>query len=606
MPQQFLAISLESFPELVFSATVSEARNRMARHLVTATGLSPANSSKVACAHGMPLRIEYLMRILILNLRPESLDATTRALSGQGYELVTESGLTVDQVLALSAEVLVTEVTPSDLSCCALVTQLKSRPDTESPLNIVILVEGGALERARALDLGADAAISFPFEPVEFVATVRAQFRERKPQEELKTMLKYAVQREHYADIAVESLSGPLAKRRLWMIPAILVLSAAAVLAAVYLGVSSRGTRKETRQLRAEITRLNTSVGQGDFQHRTEFTRGVLDAQAHSESATRESLKAQSEDLHKRVARGGSDAESLKHQLADTQSRLKLLESEGKIAENVVQNYGPSVCLLHVVVEFLDKESGKPIQVAVDSAGKPLVDAKGMVTLDEGGPGPHLQIDVFGTGFVVKREGKIITNHHVVEPWWKDDDLKQLLDQGATAYALSYEVYFPGKSEGLRAKLDHISPKADLATLQLESPLPPKSAVLELDDRTQATVTGDAVVLIGYPTGIEGILARAGSDVSQKIIDSNGTQDVNRIMAQLASQHLIRPTTTQGHIGDVLDDKIVYDAATTSGGSGGPLFNRDGKVIGINFAILRDFGGSNLAVPVKYAKDLLR
>jgi S1-C subfamily serine protease len=61
-----------------------------------------------------------------------------------------------------------------------------------------------------------------------------------------------------------------------------------------------------------------------------------------------------------------------------------------------------------------------------------------------------------------------------------------------------------------------------------------------------------------------------------------------------------------GHISDVLDDKIVYDDATTSDGSGGPLFNRGGKVIAINFAVLRDFGGSNLAVPVKYAKDLLR
>jgi S1-C subfamily serine protease/DNA-binding NarL/FixJ family response regulator len=549
------------------------------------------------------------MRILLLNLRPESLDAATRALSGQGYELLTETGLTVDQVLAHSPEVLVTEVTPSDLSCCALVAQLKSRPETESPLKIVIIVEGGALERARALDLGADEAISFPFEPMEFAATVRAQFRERKPHEELATMLKYATQREHFADIAVESLSGgPLGKRRLWMIPAILLLCTAAVLAAIYLSISTRGTRKETRQLRAEITRLSSSLGQqGDFQHRAEFTRGVLDAQSRSASATRESLKAQSEDLNKRVARGGSDAESLKHQLADTQTRLKLLESEGKVAESVVQNYGPSVCLLHVVVEFLDKESGKPIQVAVDAAGKPLVDAKGMVTLDSGGPGPHLQIDVFGTGFVVTREGKIITNHHVAEPWWQDQELKQLIDQGATAYALSYEVYFPGKAEGLRAKLDRISPKADLATLQLESPLPPKSAVLELDDRSQATVTGDAVVLIGYPTGIEGILARAGSDVTQKIVTGpNGAQDVNRIMTQLASQHLIRPTTTQGHIGDVLDDKIVYDAATTSGGSGGPLFNRNGKVIGINFAILRDFGGSNLAVPAKYAKDLLR
>jgi S1-C subfamily serine protease/DNA-binding response OmpR family regulator len=552
----------------------------------------------------MPPRIEYVMSILILNLRPEPLDATTRALSGQGYDLVVENGLTVDQVLALSPEVLVTEATPSDLSCCGLVTQLKSRPETESPLKIMIVVEGGALERARALDLGADEAISFPFEPVEFAASVRAQFRERKPQEELTTMLKYAVQREHFADIAVESLSGPFGKRRLWMVPAIFVLSAAAVVAAVYLGVSSRGTRKETRQLRAEITRLNSSLGQGDIQRRAEFTRGLFDAQSRSASATRESLKAQSEDLHKRVARGGSDADSLKHQLADTQNRLKLLESEGKIAESVVQDYGPSVCLLHVVVEFLDKETGRPIQVAVDAAGKPLVDAKGMVTLDSGGPGPHLQIDVFGTGFPVKREGKIITNHHVVEPWWKDDELKQLLDQGATAYALSYEVYFPGKTEGLRAKLDRISSNADLATLQLDSPLPPKTSVLQLDDRPQATVSGEAVVLIGYPTGIEGILARAGSDVTQKIVSD--TQDVNRIMSQLASQHLIRPTTTQGHIGDVLDDKIVYDAATTSGGSGGPLFNRDGKVIGINFAVLRDFGGSNLAVPVKYAKDLLR
>jgi S1-C subfamily serine protease/DNA-binding response OmpR family regulator len=553
----------------------------------------------------MPVCIEYLMRVLLLNLGVDSLDAANKALAGQGYDVATDQGLTVEHVLALSPEVLVTEATPSDLSCCGLITQLKSRPETESPLKIVMIVKGGALERARALDLGADDVISFPFEPVEFAARIRTQFRERKPQEELKTMLEYAVQREHYADIAVESLNGTLGKRRFWLIPVISALGAAVVLAAVYLGISSGGARKETRQLRAEIARLNSGLGQQDeLLRRAESTRGSLEAQSRSASATRDSLKAQSEDLRKRVAAGGSDADSLKRQLADTQNRLKLLESEGKIAETVVHDYGPSVCLLHVVVEFLDKQSGRPIQLAVDAAGKPLVDDKGMVQLDEGGAGPHLQIDVFGTGFLVKGDGKIITNHHVAEPWWKDEDLKQLLDQGATAYVMSYEVYFPGKTEGLRAKLDRISSKADVATLQLESPLPSNSAVLELDDRTEATVTGDPVVLIGYPTGIAGILARAGTDVAQKI--AGGTQDVNRIMSQLASQRLIRPTTTQGHIGDVLDDKIVYDAATTSGGSGGPLFNRAGKVIGVNFAVVRDFGGSNLAVPAKYAKDLLR
>ena len=546
------------------------------------------------------------MRVLLLNLGVDSLQAANKSLASQRYDVVTHHGSAVDQVLGLSPEVLVTEATPSDISCCGLITQLKAHPQTESSLKIVMIVQGGAVERARALDLGADDVISFPFEAVEFAARIRAQFRERKPQEDLKTMLKYAVQREHFADIVLQLLSGPLGKRRFWLPPAILVLSAAAVLAAIDLGISSRDTRKETRQLRAEIARLSSGLGQqGELLHRAEFTRGSLEVQSQSASITRDSLKAQSEDLRKKVASaGGADADSLKLQLADTQHRLKLLESEAKIAETVVHDYGPSVCLLHVVVEFLDKQSGHPIQVAVDAGGKPLVDDKGMVQLADGGAGPHLQIDVFGTGFLVKRDGKIITNHHVVEPWWKDEDLKQLLDQGPIAYVLFYEVYFPGKVEGLRAKLDRISSKADVATLQLESPPPPNSAVLELDDRAEATVTGDPVVLIGYPTGIEGILARAGADVTQKI--AGGNQDVNRIMSQLASQRLIRPTTTQGHIGDVLEDKIVYDAATTSGGSGGPLFNREGKVIGINFAVLRDFGGSNLAVPVKYAKDLLR
>ena len=78
------------------------------------------------------------------------------------------------------------------------------------------------------------------------------------------------------------------------------------------------------------------------------------------------------------------------------------------------------------------------------------------------------------------------------------------------------------------------------------------------------------------------------------------------LIEELARRHLIRPTTTQGHIGDVLPDKIVYDAQTTSGGSGGPLFNNEGKVIGINFAMVREFGGSNFAIPVGYGKSLLK
>ena len=64
------------------------------------------------------------MRILLLDLGEASLEAVQLALAGQGYEIATKKGLTVEEVLAFSPEVLITEATPSDLSCCGLITQL--------------------------------------------------------------------------------------------------------------------------------------------------------------------------------------------------------------------------------------------------------------------------------------------------------------------------------------------------------------------------------------------------------------------------------------------------------------------------------------------------
>src|SRR6266702_1683814 len=499
-----------------------------------------------------------MMRILILNLSASSSDEVNNALAGQGYEIAVEAGLDVEQIESFGPELLITEATPSDLSCCGIITQIKSREQTKS-IRVLMVVQGGALERARALDLGADDVISAPFEFLEFAAKVRTQFRERQPEVELRNKLKQAEQKEHLAGLAVETLSGgAVTRKRLWVLPALFILSIVAVVAALVTSLTYRRSRTDTLQLKAELARLS---------------RGVV----------------QQSDLLRRAE--------------DERHSLDRLESEGKIAETIVRSYGSSVCLLHVVVEFLDRGTGKPILIAVDGLGKPLMDDKGMVQLDTDGNGPHLQLDVFGTGFLVRKDGRLITNHHVAEPWWGNDELKALIDHGASAYALSYMAYFPGSQKGISAKLDKISTQADVATLRLEGGLPARSSLLDLDDRSDASVPGEAVVLIGYPTGIEGILARAGPDATKEI--TGNTSEVKQIVSHLAEQKLIRPTTTQGHIGDVLQDKIVYDAATTSGGSGGPLFNRNGKVIGVNFAILSGFGGSNLAVPVKYAINLL-
>jgi len=547
-----------------------------------------------------------MMSILLLSLGPASIEVVSRALAGQGYEIQTEDHLSVAEILARSPEVLVTEETPSDLSCCALITQLKSEASSGSSIKVLMIVHGGALERARALDLGTDDVISFPFDPVEFTAKVRTQFRERRPEEELQTKLDRAVERAHYAAIAVESLTGYAAgKRRFRLIPALFALSAAIAVAALLMGISARGSRKDTLQLRAEVARLNSGLqSQGELQRRAEQARRSVEAKLRSASAARDSLRARSEDLRKKLAvSDGADAGSLRQQLLDTQNRLSLLEKEGMFAESIVHKYGPSVCLLHVVVEFLDKQSGKPLRVVVDATGKTEVDPNGMAQLDVSANGPPVLIHSFGTCFLAGPAGTIITNHHVVEPWWNDHELRQLLDHGVDPHVLSYEAYFPGRPAAISGKLHRISSKADVATLKLEGSPPAQAEPLELADRSEASVTGEPVVLIGYPTGVDGILARAGSDVVQKI--AGGTQNVSLIVSQLASQHLIRPITTQGHVGDVLKDKIVHDAATTSGGSGGPLFNRSGKVIGINTAVIEGFGGSNLAVPARYANDLL-
>jgi S1-C subfamily serine protease/DNA-binding NarL/FixJ family response regulator len=543
------------------------------------------------------------MRILLLNLDQGSTQGVTQALSGQGYEITTGRGLSVDEILGLSPGVLITEATPSDVSCCGLISQIKAGPDPRT-LKIVMIVHGGALERARALDLGADDVISFPFEPVEFAARIRTQFRERQPEVELEAKLHDALEKERLAETAVEALSGGLgAKRRAWLMPAILGLSAAVVLALLATLLSNRHRRKDTLQLQAEVARLNGGiVQQGELLRRAEQARASLDASEAAE--TREALKAQSEELRQKIADAGdADGTALKKQLLETQTRLSRLENEGRVAETIVHTYGSSICLLHVVVEFHDKDSGELIRVSPDAANKTGADEAGTVAVETGGNGPPLQLDVFGTGFLVG-DARLLTNHHVAEPWWGSDELKQLIDQGASPFVASYTAYFPGTFQGATANLDRISSHADLATLKLAASAPAHTPQLELDDRSTASVAGDPVVLIGYPTGIEGILARAGDDTTEKVTEN--AHQVTQIVSRLAAQRLIRPTTTQGHIGDVLKDKIVYDAATTSGGSGGPLFNRDGKVIGVNFAVLNNFGGSNLAVPIRYADELVK
>ena len=162
-------------------------------------------------------------------------------------------------------------------------------------------------------------------------------------------------------------------------------------------------------------------------------------------------------------------------------------------------------------------------------------------------------------------------------------------------------AYFPEYETPLPLHVRSISEDSDLGLASVDLPANhPRPVTLE----QQVAISGSPVVLIGYPTGVEGILARIEEPMLKRIAQAVGN-NTEGLVQELGRRKLIRPLVTQGHLGVVSPDRLVYDAQTTHGGSGGPVFDTAGKVIGVNFAILSDFSGSNFAVPIGRAAKMV-
>ena len=173
-----------------------------------------------------------------------------------------------------------------------------------------------------------------------------------------------------------------------------------------------------------------------------------------------------------------------------------------------------------------------------------------------GGPGGSRVANSLGSGFVVDASGIVVTNNHVIEG---ADEVAVILGDGTS----------------LIAEVVGVDPATDLAVLRVNSPTP--LPAVEFGD-SDAALVGDWVVAIGNPFGLGGTL----------------------------TQGIISARNRQGIAGDY-DDFIQTDAAINRGNSGGPLFDMDGRVIGVNTAILSPTGAnvgisfsvpSNIAAPV--------
>jgi S1-C subfamily serine protease len=164
-------------------------------------------------------------------------------------------------------------------------------------------------------------------------------------------------------------------------------------------------------------------------------------------------------------------------------------------------------------------------------------------------------------------------------------------------------AFFPHQQGAFEVKVERVSPVVDLGLLRVKT-RGRKLPVLPLAREKGGAVAGQPVVVLGYPAGLEAMLAKAESSVVKQILESNGTSS-DRMTDDLAVRGLIRPSTTQGHIGDVTKSDIVFDAPTSQGGSGGPVFNRKGEVVAVEYALLSKFGGNSFGVPIAYALDLI-
>ena len=486
-------------------------------------------------------------------------------------------------------------------------TEVKELGNT-SKVRVIALIGGGSPERVRALQLGADDAITVPADEEELLARVRTQLRQKRAISELGAKVRNAEESYQVAQTAFQALAvtekmtrDAFSLERILKIGVGALLALAVVIAGIFFSYSHKA-EKETKRAYTVIAQLEHSV-QNEQQLLASARRLREDPANADLLEQKQQLQQKSQALQQKLsAPDGSDVTELRKQLQDTTARLNKIEGNAQAAEAIIHDFAPSVCLLHVSVAFNEKSSGRRLRYGgISSDGSPLKDSDGNTVYTTEGRAPEVRADFFGTGFIAG-EGKILTNHHVVQPWWENEDLNGIVQQGLEPVIGAIEAYFPNATNAIPVGISQISDEADLALIHGDL-TELKRPILRLDK--DAAVSGEALISVGYATGLDAILARAGEDAVRDIVKLTGGEP-NLVLTELAKRKLIRPLVTQGHVGDVLPDKIVYDAQTTSGGSGGPLLNRHGGVIGVTFAIVKGFGGSNFGVPIKFATPLLK
>ena len=292
----------------------------------------------------------------------------------------------------------------------------------------------------------------------------------------------------------------------------------------------------------------------------------------------------------------------LESRLSQSLERIEALESRLAAPARVITAASRSVVFLQAGYGFLDPETGAPLRFAgAEANGQPLTDPQGNPLMTLEGEGPEVIILLTGTGFVASKSGLVITNRHIATPWEADDAARQLVAMGLQPQFKRLIGYLPGLPDSFELSVLNLSESSDVALLQAQG-LPP--GVEPLAFATALPEAGDNVVVLGYPAGIQALLARI-DPTQMKAIVGEGKVDFWSVVQRLSSGGHISPLASEGIVGQVSSSAVVYDAETTHGGSGGPVLDMEGRVVAVNAAGLETFGGSNIGVPAAQAISLI-
>ncbi|HEY3039354.1 MAG TPA: trypsin-like peptidase domain-containing protein [Pyrinomonadaceae bacterium] len=313
------------------------------------------------------------------------------------------------------------------------------------------------------------------------------------------------------------------------------------------------------------------------------------------------------DDQSARLAESQKQASKMNQTLTDTVRSNKEIRDSLSLAVKLRSDFGSGVCLIAGSFYFVESGTGRPLrypEAQMNETGGAVQNSGEPTTLTPEGKAAIAEFEFVGTGFYVG-DGFVVTNRHIAQPWLADDRAQSLSSSVRGQPRLKrLNAYFPEHTQPLPLKFKIAAGRDDLSVCVLDTKdLPTDIPLLPLETSQDAVAVGKTVVMMGYPSGPDRLLALL-DDAESRGIQQRYTS-LDALLGFLAESRRIQPLTTQGNITGLDVRRIAYDARTAEGGSGSPVFGPTGRVIGVNFAVFTENQASNFAVPIQLGVSLL-